>query len=180
MWCLLCCTARYLPTFTYDVCLSVGCPPIWLLLNCMMSPMLNIEYRNKYKSWVWYRSDPISDWKAQRYRILDCKAQYWISSMGDIKSNNGAHLCWRWCVTCTRSELIIYIWILWCYSVQYRGFNPNPCGWGRIWLPKLRTGITPQWLKLRKFLILMYSSENVSWVYLVKYFRAKNGVFGKL
>ncbi len=59
-------------------------------------------------------------------------------------------------------------------------FNPNPCGWGHIWLPKLRTGITPQWLKLRKILILTYSSKNVSWVYLVKCFRAKNGVFGEL
>ncbi len=58
--------------------------------------------------------------------------------------------------------------------------NPNPCGWGRIWLPKLRTGITPQWLKLRKILKSMYSSNNVSWVYLVKYFIAKNGVFGDL
>ncbi len=26
-------------------------------------------------------------------------------------------------------------------------FNPNPCGWGRIWLPKLRTDITPNRLK---------------------------------
>ncbi len=25
--------------------------------------------------------------------------------------------------------------------------NPNPCGWGRIWLPKLWRGITQQWLK---------------------------------
>ncbi len=33
--------------------------------------------------------------------------------------------------------------------------NSNPCGWGRIWLPKLRTGITPQWLKLRKIFKLM-------------------------
>jgi hypothetical protein len=50
--------------------------------------------------------------------------------------------------------------------------NPNPCGWGRIWLPKLWTGITPQCLKLRKIFKLMYSSKNVSWVYLVKYFIA--------
>jgi hypothetical protein len=26
-------------------------------------------------------------------------------------------------------------------------FNPNPGGWGRIWLPKLKTGVTPQRLK---------------------------------
>ncbi len=57
--------------------------------------------------------------------------------------------------------------------------NPNPCGWGRIWLPKLWRGINLQQLKwwASKF---VSSLKNVSRVYLVKYFWAKNGVFGNL
>ncbi len=55
---------------------------------------------------------------------------------------------------------------------SYCYFNPNPCGWGHIWLPKLWTGITPQWLKLWTILKLMYSLKNISLVYLVKYFSA--------
>ncbi len=41
-------------------------------------------------------------------------------------------------------------------------FNPNPDGWGHIWLPKLWTGTTPQHLKSQIFLKLMYSSKT-SW-----------------
>ncbi len=65
------------------------------------------------------------------------------------------------------------------FMTKLRTLNPNRCGWGRIWLPILWRGITQQWLKkwASKF---VYSSKNVSWVYLVKYLWAKNGVFGAL
>jgi hypothetical protein len=77
-------------------------------------------------------------------------------------------------------HLCLYLSLLNETGYHISDINPNPYGWGRIWLPKLQTGITPQWLKLRKVFKLMYSSKNVSWVYLVKYFIAKNGVFGDL
>jgi hypothetical protein len=94
----------------------------------------------------------------------------------DLKENSSEFLHRTYC-----------LWSLLCdYSlpaksalVSLKSPNPNPCGWGRIWLPKLWRGITLQWLKewASKF---VYSSNNVSWVYLVKYFWAKNGVFDKL
>jgi hypothetical protein len=37
--------------------------------------------------------------------------------------------------------------------------NPNPCGWRRIWLPKLWTGITPQWQPMSPSV----SAEAVLW-----------------
>jgi hypothetical protein len=57
-------------------------------------------------------------------------------------------------------------------------FNHNPCGWGRIWLRKLWRGITQQWLnsELENSCIPRKTSR----YYLVKYFWAKNGVFGDL
>jgi hypothetical protein len=44
---------------------------------------------------------------------------------------------------------------------------------GGIYDFRTSTGITPQRLELQKIFKLMYSSKNISWVYLVKYFRAK-------
>ncbi len=46
-------------------------------------------------------------------------------------------------------------------QTKVASFNPNLGGWGRIWLLKLWTGITPQCFKLQKFLKLIYSSKNV-------------------
>ncbi len=43
--------------------------------------------------------------------------------------------------------------------VMTPSINPYPGSWGHIWLPRLRTGITPQWVKLWKMLKLMYSSK---------------------
>jgi hypothetical protein len=51
----------------------------------------------------------------------------------------------------------------------------------RSWLGK-GGGVAQQWLYLPRshFGKFMYFSKNVSWVYLVKYFWVKNGVFGDL
>ncbi len=69
--------------------------------------------------------------------------------------------CYNFGWNLTRNEFII---------------NPHPCGWGRIWLPNLWRGISLQRLKLWA-LKFVYTSINVSWVYLVKHFRAKKRRF---
>jgi hypothetical protein len=60
--------------------------------------------------------------------------------------------------------------LLVCFVSSLNSLNPNPGGWGRIWLPKLWTSITPQRLQLQNFLKLMYSSKNVPGIYFIQYF----------
>ncbi len=61
----------------------------------------------------------------------------------------------------SRGKLVLYM-ISIKLSMLFRTcwkVNPNLGSWGRIWLPRLWTGITPEWLKIWKILKLMYSSK---------------------